>query len=492
MSETLGVTFSRNEFAKVATASSKAAIELLIPIARMGDLDALRSFCARRDDVAPHLPRDDVDLLSPDEDGELPWSALDLCHHAAGALVARALWHAPIAEARTLAEACFARQYGEAFLGDFLLTASRHIRDEGLIASAIAAGAPARLLAEESNHSQLIRSGALLTPLGNAIVGCNLPAIRVLSSPDLLVKNIQPYQGLDFVIADVPSAGLAMIQRPPGSEHIKPTDWLSPLQLAARGGDPEVVEALVDNVVVAGKRLQEHESASDDDSSSRLGGQRVGLEALLTYLAARRHSTQAEVWSDSIIDVLLDRTGLSAAIAEVAGKRQPPWLASLLKYGLDADCPPLIKRLSSHYTTATMTQDGGTAWHAVAYRWGGLMKPRSTAMALGHALAEAGCAIDAVDRHGKTCLHMAVANGGQPWAIRALLELGADPSIKDARGWTPASMLKASNEPIEESFVLLQTSAARLHARRALTEVANESRHHRVDKISDHKRELQP
>jgi uncharacterized glyoxalase superfamily protein PhnB len=48
--------------------------------------------------------------------------------------------------------------------------------------------------------------------------------------------------------------------------------------------------------------------------------------------------------------------------------------------------------------------------------------------------------------HHRTALHLAVAKN-RPAMVRLLLELGADPRIKDARGDTPLSLAKRDTEP---------------------------------------------
>ena len=65
-------------------------------------------------------------------------------------------------------------------------------------------------------------------------------------------------------------------------------------------------------------------------------------------------------------------------------------------------------------------------------------------------LLERGAALDARDKSGVTPLHFAAQQNMNPEATSLLLELGADPSVRDGNGKLPADLAER-NEAIKES-----------------------------------------
>ena len=87
--------------------------------------------------------------------------------------------------------------------------------------------------------------------------------------------------------------------------------------------------------------------------------------------------------------------------------------------------------------------DGRTALHCAVPLWAGDRRGRLGAVV--RRLVAAGLPVDVRDHVGHTPLHEAVGDeGGERSAIRALLDLGADPNAADAQGRTPLMMAVAS------------------------------------------------
>ena len=70
---------------------------------------------------------------------------------------------------------------------------------------------------------------------------------------------------------------------------------------------------------------------------------------------------------------------------------------------------------------------------------------------------------DGVGRTGKTVLHF-LAESASPGLIASLIDLGLDPSQKDARGWSVRSYTKSAGN--QEAMAVLDASLARLQLER--------------------------
>lgn len=67
-------------------------------------------------------------------------------------------------------------------------------------------------------------------------------------------------------------------------------------------------------------------------------------------------------------------------------------------------------------------------------------------------ILEAGAEIDALDRHNRSPLHIALIADVPVTILRALMDVGADPFIRDDNGTTPFSLSQTMGEEVQSAF----------------------------------------
>jgi hypothetical protein len=139
-------------------------------------------------------------------------------------------------------------------------------------------------------------------------------------------------------------------------------------------------------------------------------------------------------------------------------------------------CAPAVLAMPELFSAPIVR---GTAWQSfaeLAPRRRNLDDFSAPVSDLARALAAAGAPINACDeRRGGTPLHVAVSRDSSKTStlvVRLLLDHGADPTIKDGRGWTPLvaarNAVKRDCGERDEIIALLMAATARKRAERAM------------------------
>jgi ankyrin repeat protein len=112
---------------------------------------------------------------------------------------------------------------------------------------------------------------------------------------------------------------------------------------------------------------------------------------------------------------------------------------------------PMLQALLLHHPDLTLhAKNGGTALHEVFGTRKDADADKATQARLTGHLLVAGTAIDHRDAMGMTGLHLACLDGN-PGAVTALIQGGANEALTDARGWTAKDVVTATTKPLAEA-----------------------------------------